>query len=246
MERGFILIPGAGMSDWIWTKLLPLLNQRAVAIPRRIEVNTYENRLNGSFEEILDYADKVIEESGLEEIILVGHSGAGLIAGELAKRNPRIKHVVFLAANLPVNGGTSLDSFPEEVRQKNIEGVAKQAESDRIPMKLLESTFRTYFCNRTSEEDIAYILQQKFQPEPVCVLTHRVDWSAYPSVGKTYILCTEDKTLTRQQQEAFAANLAINDLRCLESDHMCMISHDLELAKELNEIAEEYSRWARC
>ena len=242
MKRGFILIPGAGMSDWIWTKLASLLKQRAVTIPRRMEVNTYENRLNGGFEEILDYVDKVIKESDLEEIILVGHSGAGLIAGELAKRNPKIKHVVFLAANLPASGGTALDSFAEEIRQKNIEGVAKQAEADRIPMKLLESTFRTYFCNRTSEEDIAYILQQEFQPEPVCVLTHRVDWQSYPPIGKTYILCTEDKTLTRQQQEDYAANLAITDLRYLESDHMCMISNAKELAKELNGIAEEYSR----
>lgn len=226
------------MSDWIWTKLKPLLRQRAVTLPRRIEVNTYGNRLNVNFEEILDYANKVIRDSGLEEIILVGHSGAGLIAGELARRNLKIKHVVFLAANIPENDGTALDSFPEEIRKKNIEGVAKQAEADRIPMKMLEGSFRNFFCNRTSEEDMEYILQQEFQPEPVCVLTHRVDWSYYPPLGKTYVLCTEDKTLTVQQQKAFAANLAITDLCYLESDHMCMISHATELAKVLNGIAE--------
>lgn len=238
MEKGFVLIPGAGMSDWIWTKLLPLLKFKAVTVSRRIDTNNYENRLNCKFEGILDYGDKIIIQSCLEEIILVGHSGAGLIAGELAKRNRKIKHVVLLAANLPKHGGTALDSFPEEVKQKNIEGVAKQAEVDKIPMKMLEASFRTYFCNRTSEEDIEYILQQDFYPEPVCVLTHRVDWTEYPPIGRTYVLCTEDKTLTIEQQKVFAANLTISDLRYLESDHMCMISHAAELAGELNGIAE--------
>ncbi|MDF2986748.1 MAG: hypothetical protein K0R50_2258 [Eubacterium sp.] len=238
MGKGFVLIPGAGMSDWIWKKLLPLLKYKAVTIPQKIEVNSYENRLNFKFEAILDYAGKVIEQSGLEEIIVVGHSGAGLIAAELAKRNRKVKHAVFLAANLPENGGTALDSFPEEIRKKNIEAVVQQARSDTIPMKKLENSFRTYFCNRTTEADMEYILQQDFQPEPVCVLTHKVDWTDYPSIGRTYILCTEDVTVTKQQQEGFAANLKIADLRYMESDHMCMISHAEALAEELNIIAE--------
>lgn len=242
MEKGFILIPGAGMSDWIWTRLLPLLTKKAIPIPKRIEENTHENRLHCDFEEILEYSEKLIRQSGLEEIILVGHSGAGLIAGELAKRNPKIKHVVFLAANIPGNKETALASFSEEVRQKNIEGVKKQAEANQIPMKLLEETFRSYFCNTTSEEDMEYLLRQEFQPEPVCVLTHRADWTGFSPVGLTYVLCSEDRTLTRAQQEAFAANLAISDIRCLESDHMCMISHAAELACILNEIAGQEGR----
>ncbi len=238
MEKGFVLIPGAGMSDWIWVRLLPQLTKKAVTLPKRIEVNTWENRLNCSFEEILEYSDKLIRQTGLEEVILVGHSGAGLIAGELAKRNRKVKQVVFLAANLPGNGETALASFSEEIRQRNIEGVKKQAETDRIPMKLLEGTFRNYFCNTTSEEDIEYLLRQEFQPEPVCVLTHKADWIEFPPIGLTYILCTEDRTLTREQQEAFAGKLAITDLRYVKSDHMCMISQADELAAILNEIAD--------
>lgn len=29
MEKGFVLIPGAGMSDWIWTRLLPPFNEKS-------------------------------------------------------------------------------------------------------------------------------------------------------------------------------------------------------------------------
>lgn len=236
MKRGFVLIPGAGLSDWVWAKLIPLLNMEAVSIPRRIEHNTCENRLSSGFGDILDYAERVIRCSGLDEVILVGHSGAGLIAGELGERIQHVKHVVFLAANIPLHGGTALELFSEEVRTSMIAAVKRQALADAIPIKNLEPTFRAYFCNRTPEEDIAYILQQDFLPEPVCVLTHPADWRSYPEVGMSYILCKDDRTLTVSQQECAAANLGITDIRRISSDHMIMISQAELLSNELNDI----------
>ncbi len=44
MRKGFVLIPGAGMSDWLWSKLIPYLDEKAVTIARRLEVNNYDNR----------------------------------------------------------------------------------------------------------------------------------------------------------------------------------------------------------
>lgn len=237
MMRGFILIPGAGISDWIWTRLIPLLRWDSVPIPKRIEPNTCENRLACGFEDIMDYACSVVESSGFEEVILAGHSGGGFIASELGKRVPKVKHIVFLAANIPVHGGTALDSFSEEARAKHIEGVQLQAAVDTFPVKSLELLFRAYFCNRTTEEDMAYILNQQFQPEPVCALTHKADWRDYPEIGMTYILCREDRTLTVSQQLSFAANAGITDIRMIESDHMVMLSHAGPLAEELNDIA---------
>jgi hypothetical protein len=239
MKKGFILIPGAGMSDWIWTKLRPLLNLDSVSVPRRIEENTFENRLNCSFEDIIAYATKIIDGSGFDEAILVAHSGAGIIAGEIGKRNPKVKHIVFLAANIPAHGGTCLDSFTDEIRNKNIQGIRLQAKEDVIPMKTLEAQFRNYFCNMTQEEDISYLLKQNFQTEPVCVLTHQVNWIEYPPIEKTYIICSEDKTLTVENQEVFASHMKITDIHLINSDHMIMISHSEQLAYKLNQIARE-------
>jgi surfactin synthase thioesterase subunit len=238
MKKGFVFIPGAGMSDWIWTKLKPLLHLDYVTVSRRIENNTYENRLKCDFEDIMSYANQIIEQSGFDEVILVGHSGAGLIAGELGKRNPKIKHIIFLAANIPVHNETALDSFSEEIRNKNIEGVKMQAKADTIPMKMLEAQFRTYFCNQSLEEDINYLMEQSFQPEPLCVLTHQVDWSDYPEIGMTYVISIEDKTISVAQQEQFASNLGIRDIARIDGDHMMMISRAKELSELLNYIAE--------
>jgi pimeloyl-ACP methyl ester carboxylesterase len=239
-DAGFVLIPGAGMSDWLWIKLKPLLNYKAVSIPRRIDVNNSENRLNAKFTALLEYANKIIDESGLREIILVGHSGAGLLAGTLAKTYKKVKHVVFVAANIPKDGTTAIDALPEEIRMKNIEAIIAQAAQDKIPMKALEPMLRSAFCNTCTEDDIAYILEQEFQPEPVCVLKEKMNWTDFPNIGKTYIVCTEDKTLQAKQQEILASNLQITDIRRIASDHMVMISHPGELARELNGIAGKY------
>jgi hypothetical protein len=242
MKKGFVFIPGAGMSDWIWIKLTPLLQLDYVSVSRRIDNNTYENRLNCDFEDIMSYANQIIEQSGFDEVILVGHSGAGLIAGELGKRNPKIKHIIFLAANIPVHNGTALDSFSEDIRDKNIEGVKMQAKSDVIPMKMLEAQFRNFFCNQTTEEDINYLMEQSFQPEPVCVLTHQVDWSDYPEIGMTYVISLEDKTISVAQQEQFSSNLCIRDIVRIDADHMMMISKAKELTVLLNDIVEKNKR----
>ena len=115
---GFVLIPGAGMSDWAWSKLIPLLKLKSVSVSRRIEINNRENRLNSELSDILNYSNKILENSGFDKVIIVGHSGAGLLAGALGKRNEKVQHVVFIAANIPKDGTTVIDVFSEEIRKK--------------------------------------------------------------------------------------------------------------------------------
>jgi len=111
MSCGFVFIPGAGMSNWAWSKISLLSLLESISIPRRIKDNTYQNRLNSSFNDILKLANNIINSSGFDEVILVGHSGAGLIAGSLCKINSKIKHIVFIAANIPKYGTPSIDIF---------------------------------------------------------------------------------------------------------------------------------------
>ncbi len=236
MRKGYVLVPGAGMSDWVWNKIIPLLKYESFSIPRRLKINNIENRLTATFTDVLNYANEIIDETGFDEVVLVCHSGAGLIGGTLGKLNPKIKHIVFIAANIPRSGETAISVFPEEIQNKNIEAIKAQASSDYIPMKKLEQQFRNYFCNTCTEEDVSYILEQEFIPEPICVITEKVDWTDFPEKGMTYIACTQDKTLTIENQEFLASNLNIKEIKRISSDHLVMISHPTELATVLNEL----------
>ncbi len=236
MKKGFVLVPGAGMSDWVWMKMIPLLKYDSVTVSRRLSSNNYENRMKASFDDVIKYASEIIRESGFDEVILVCHSGAGLLGGMLGKSNSKVKHVVFIAANIPKHMNTAISVFPEEIQKMNIEAVKAQAVNDSIPMKALEIQFRNFFCNTSSEEDIAYIMEQDFLPEPICVINETMDWTDYPKIGLTYVVCTEDKTLSVDNQKILASNLNIQDIRLISSDHMVMISHSTELADVLNSL----------
>jgi pimeloyl-ACP methyl ester carboxylesterase len=240
MKTGFVLLPGAGMSDWLWSSLMPLLNGPAMVISPRIPDNTKEKRLSISFKEVMDFHIEQIVKSGFEQVIVVGHSGAGLIAGALGKEEPHVKHVVFIAANIPQNGKTAIDVFPEEIQRKNIEAIKAQAEFDSLSLKNLETMFVSYFCNTCTEKQIQFILNQKFYPEPVCAITAKMNWDNYPKIGKSYVICSKDKTLTLDQQKILAGNLGIQDLTIIDSGHLPMISHKEDLAKVLNAV---YARW---
>ena len=238
---GFVLIPGGGMSDWLWKKLEGYLNFPFIQIDRRLKNNTHQNRLNASFSDCLDYIGEKIQERNFERIILVGHSGAGVLAAKAAVSfQENVVHVVYVAANIPKTGTTVIDALPESVQEKNIAAIKQQAPLDKIPLKMLEGVFRSAFCNTCSEEDIDYLLQQDFLPEPLCAVTEKMTWDNFPDLSQTYIILTDDHTLPVEKQKEMAANLNINDLRMIDSDHLVMISHPRELAAILNEIAGNY------
>ena len=217
MKIGFVLLPGAGMSNWLWKYLLPLLELPGISISPRLRENTQKARLNASFSDIVNYHLELIDQSDFEKIILVGHSGAGLLAGTLGKVSKKVCHVVFIAANIPRDGTTAIQVLPPEVQKQNIDGLNAQVEFDRIPIKNLENMFVNVFGNRCSLEQIEYVLGQDYIPEPLCVLNEKMAWENYPELGKTYIICTSDKTLTEKQQEYLASNLSISDIRRIDS-----------------------------
>ena len=238
---GFVLLPGGGMSNWLWKKLEGYLDYPFIEIDRRLKESSYQNRLAASFADCLDYIGEKIQPKNFEKIILVGHSGAGVLAGKAAiSFQQSVAHVVYIAANIPKSGTTVIDALPEAVQEKNITAIKGQAEFDKIPIKTLENVYRTVFCNTCSAEDIDYVLQQDLLPEPMCAVTEKMAWDHFPNLNQTYIILANDHTLPLDKQKEMAANLDITDLRMIDSDHLVMISHPHELAEILNEIAGYY------
>jgi pimeloyl-ACP methyl ester carboxylesterase len=237
---GFVLIPGGGMSDWLWARLLPRLSTPSISIGRRLRENTRESRLGASFDDCLDYAAEETRSSPFSSYVLVAHSGSGILAGALAMRlAPQVAHLVFIAANIPPSGMKALDSLPPELRERNARALRAQAARDSIPMREMEGIFRSAFCNTCFEEDISFVLEQDFLPEPLCALEARADWLSFPAIGRTYIVLERDRTLSVEAQEGMAANLGIGDIRRIDSGHLAPISHPEELARILEGVAAE-------
>lgn len=96
--RPFLLVPGIGVSSTYFEKLAPNLNElgpvHAVDLPGFGGVPHPEHTL-----EISDYADLVglvIDELGLDDPIIVGHSMGSQIVSDLVSRRPELTTLVLI------------------------------------------------------------------------------------------------------------------------------------------------------
>ena len=108
----FLLIPGAWMGSWVWDNVADGLRAR----DHDVDSITLSG-LNGGEDvagiDLSTHVDDVLtllEQSDVRNVIVVGHSYSGLVAGQVADQAPeRVIHTVFIDAFLPRDGKSLLD-----------------------------------------------------------------------------------------------------------------------------------------
>ncbi|MGZ4630918.1 MAG: alpha/beta fold hydrolase [Oryzihumus sp.] len=111
----YVLVPGAWLGGWVWEPVATLLRERGHAV-HPLTLPGLSDRSTGAAEVGLeDHVEDVVtvlEDRDLRDVVLVGHSYAGLVAGIVADRAPdRVAHTVFLDANVPVDGASMVDGW---------------------------------------------------------------------------------------------------------------------------------------
>ncbi|MBN2737986.1 MAG: alpha/beta hydrolase [Spirochaetales bacterium] len=234
-KTGLILLPGAGMSDWIWDRCKAQFLVKPIMITDRISNNNYLNRKKSKMLDCVSHIEQIIQEEKYVDYIIIGHSGSGPIAAKLAQSlKDKVKHVIYVAANIPKHGQTMIDSLPFLLRLINIIAIKKMIKKDSIPYKNMEKIIREKFCNTCTEEIIKNILQKEMKSEPLCAISEKMDWSSYAESKQTYFLLTKDNTLSIDRQKQMANNLNIQDFIEIDSDHLVMLSHPNEFASAVN------------
>ncbi|MGW0833166.1 alpha/beta fold hydrolase [Streptomyces prunicolor] len=118
----FVVVAGAWLGAWAWDEVVPEL--------RGAGHEVYALTLSGLAEKqgvpagqqthVQDIVDEV-ERLDLRDVVLVGHSYSGVPAGQAAERiGDRLAQVVFVDANVPVDGKSFLDSFPSDFIRKSL------------------------------------------------------------------------------------------------------------------------------
>lgn len=122
----FVLIPGAWMDAWeSVARGLRALGYRVhpvtlSGLARNADVS--EVRLETHVEDVLS----VLEAGDLRDVVVVGHSFSGLVAGQVADRTPdRVAHTVFVDAFLPHDEKSMLDAFSEHQREDELGQIAE-------------------------------------------------------------------------------------------------------------------------
>jgi pimeloyl-ACP methyl ester carboxylesterase len=227
----FVLIHGAGFGADCWDELIPWLSAESIAV----DLPGRGTRADADLRTVTlaDCAQAVrddIEAKDLRDIVLVGHSFAGVTVPRVLDLVPdRICHVVLVSAVVPPDQSRVLDQIDPAVRelveQSITGGIYHQARDGAAAM----------LCNDMDEATASSALD-RMADDSAALLTEPVDLSGYRrQVPLTYVHLTRDQCYVEELQQRSIALLAA-DVIDLDTGHMAMITAPERLAAILNAI----------
>ncbi len=222
----FLLVHGAWHNGRSWDRVVPLLEAAGY--------RTFAPSLTGYGDKAhllapdvglgthVDDVAGLIEDEQLDDVVLVGHSYAGMVVSGVANRVPgRIAHLVYLDAMVPEDGETAIDVMP--ISKQLVDAAV---DGWRVP-PLPELPPPLGLFGVTDPGDVAW-LRSMLSDQPVRCLTEpvRLDDPAVRAIPRTHIHCVAGRPegITRRPVPAGER------VRELPTGHDCMITMPAELA----------------
>ncbi|MYZ34008.1 MULTISPECIES: alpha/beta hydrolase [unclassified Streptomyces] len=237
----YLLVHGAWHSGQCWERVVPLLasarpsGHRVVApsltghgdkahlLSREVGLDTH-----------VDDIVRLITEEDLTEVVLVGHSYAGLVISSVANQVPeRIARLVYLDAMVPEDGESAADVMP--VTQVLIDLAAKSDTGWRVP-PLPELPPPSGLFGVTDPADVAWLRTMLSDQSVRCLQQPvRLDNPAVNTIPRTHIHCVvgEPEGIVRRPVPAIQPNGTPAQVWELPTGHDCMITMPAELAELL-------------
>lgn len=174
-----------------------------------------------------------IEAAGLGDVVIVGHSMAGVtVPGVVAKLgSSRVREMILATAFVPPQGLSIADTLGGPLAV-----FARHAARIGRPMKIPAPAARWAFCNGMTPAQRRLTLS-KLYVESARIPGEPVDRSTLPEdVPRTWILTTRDRALSVKSQHASIAALGgVQEVIPVDACHELMFSHPVRLAEVLVE-----------
>jgi pimeloyl-ACP methyl ester carboxylesterase len=223
-----VLIHGAQHDSRCWQPTIdviardaPGLRILAVDLPGRQGVPGDLDTL--TIADCVDAAVGQVEQAGLDEIVLVGHSLGGLTVPGVATRlgADRVRRIICVACSFPPQGKRTVDTLIPPVR------LAVSRAGNELPRWVA----RRMFCNGMTPEQRAFSLSV-LVPDAPGLSRETVDRSGLPDrIPRTWVLTRRDRSLPPRKQRGFIDNLGgVEEVIELDTGHNAMISMPDELA----------------
>jgi pimeloyl-ACP methyl ester carboxylesterase len=243
----FVLVHGGNHGAWCWDLLRPELERRghatvAVDLPGHGGRATQAATLEG-------YRDAVVEQVEPGDI-LVGHSMGGYVISVAADVvAPRVQHLVYLAAGLPVEGKSMTEASggvdPGSAESGGqLEIMGERGTIDSI-IEMVDNG--TAFAFRDPEEAKRFFYHDcppkladwavgRLTPQPLAPVTVPISirrfWSA--ELPRSFVKCAQDKALAPDAADAFVRRLGVDPF-VIDTSHSPFLSRPSELAELLVE-----------
>jgi pimeloyl-ACP methyl ester carboxylesterase len=243
----YLLVHGGNHGAWCWEKLIPEVERRghsavAIELPGHGQRVAEPATLGG-------YRDAVLEALEPGDV-LVGHSMGGYVISIAAdEAASEIRHLVYLAAGLPVEGlsmvaasGGSDESVGGADPELQIQG--KAGAIDRLIRPVDGGNafeFRSpadaisFFYHDCSQADAEWAAS-RLTPQPLAPSTEPVSIPRFWKAGlpRSFIKCTQDRALDRRAADGFIRRLGVQPFE-IDASHSPFLSQPAALADLLLE-----------
>jgi pimeloyl-ACP methyl ester carboxylesterase len=220
----FVLVHGGAHGAWCWERLVPhLAASPGVEAVVAVDLTGHGARLETKPQEAVTRADYVadvvreIEARDLCEVVLVGHSLAGITVPEAAARVARrMRRLVYLSTAHP-EPGCSVDDLMKHPLSPMSRGI----------------DFERMFCNDLDAETKAWLLAH-LGPEPPGPMQEAVPGAALPAgLPSSYVLLERDEALPPALQRELARTARADEIVPFDAGHSAFASRPRELAELL-------------
>ena len=238
MTPTLVLIHGTGDTSRGWRRVQDALVHPSVAIdlPGRRERPFDLSRVNPV--DAAAVAAQDVAARGDGPVVLVAHSGGGIIAPRVAGAlGDRVRHMVFVAALIAPHGGMAIDVlFPGRHDE-----VAK-----RRPALLRKYENHTFVQD---DEDLVFVdglvpLRDAVQAQSVesmIMLFHPVSWAGVRAdMPRTFVRPLRDRQQPPDVQQRLIDACGASEVIDIDSGHTPARDAPGELARILDEIADRY------
>lgn len=243
----FVLVPGQWTGAFVWQTVAPLLRAAGhdvyavtcTGLGERVHLASPAIDLDTFVTDVVN----VLEYEDLHDVILVGHSFAGMIITGVAEKSPeRLAQVVYFDADVPKDGQNFYDVLTPEMRDAEIlADVMGGVEADMLGFRPVMPGVVEWLRGSIADPAEADWFIARLVPHPELSNLQRVRvGNPAAALPKAFILCTADKDLMADPQTdslVLAAERARSDpnWRVIEMDdtHMANLNDPQGTAEAL-------------
>ena len=186
----FVLVHGAWHGGWCWQPVAARLEAAGHVVRRptltglgdRSHLVSREVDLSTHVEDVASF----LRFEDLREIVLVGHSYAGMVITGVAAREPgRIARLVYYDAFVPSDGESALDGLPPPIAEHFVEMADADGDGWLMPRRPLSAL-------GVRDADAEAWLEPRLVEHPLATYAEKLpDCSAARSLPSSYVSCTD-------------------------------------------------------
>jgi pimeloyl-ACP methyl ester carboxylesterase len=224
--KTFGLVHGGSLGGWCWERLVPELAKRGH------RAATVDLPLEDQAAGAARFAEAALDAfAGIDQLVLVGHSFAGLVIPLVAAQRP-VERLVFIHALLPRPGQSMTDQLAAEPDMFN--PAMLQTHGPWWEDEAIANRFLFHDCSA----EVAHRAFIRLRPmESQLAMTEITPLEVWSDVPCSYIVCTDDRTATPAwARRAARERLGVDPIE-IPGGHCPMLSRPEQLAEALDRCA---------